>query len=78
MSGINVIVPAWSNDIARILTNIYDDKGQDGVFEYVLDNHRDWDWDDCIPCEWESPVFKVEGFDICAVCFSEFENRRKK
>lgn len=77
MSEINVVVPAWSNDIARILTNIYDDKGQDGVFEYVLEHHRDWDWDYCVPCEWEGPVFKVEDYDICAVCFSEFENRKR-
>jgi hypothetical protein len=68
-----VIVPAWSNQIARTLTNLYDDGGQGAIFDYVREHHKDWDWRYCLPCESDSPVFKVEGEKICAVCFTVFE-----
>ena len=68
-----VIVPAWSNETARTLTNLYDEGGQSAVFDYVHVHHRDWDWAYCEPCECESPIFKVEGEKICAVCFTVFD-----
>lgn len=70
-----VIVPSWNNEVARILTNLYDEGGQSAVYDYVNEHYPHWDWDFCEPCDCDSPVFKVEGESICAVCFTVFAPR---
>ena len=68
-----VIVPSIKNHMANLLEDIYCTNGQFGVHEYVMENHPDWEWDYCEPCESRSPVFVCVGVNICAACFTVFE-----
>jgi len=73
MTEYSIIIPKYTDVIAQHLTNLYEKGGQSEVYDYVNEHHKDWDWDYCEPCECDSPVFKTEGFRICAVCFSDFD-----
>ena len=60
------------NNLQNIYANcleIYDKKGQKGVFDYVLENHPTLEWKRCEPCEIESPIWKT----LCLVCGSVVE-----
>ena len=46
---------------------IYAQKGQYGVFAFILSKHPEVDWKVCQPCEIESPV---QG-RTCLVCGDE-------
>lgn len=73
MTKVSFIVPKYTDELSQTLTNLYDEGGQDAIFAYVSEHHKNWDWDYCIPCEYDSPIYKYETFRICAVCFSDFD-----
>jgi hypothetical protein len=43
---------------------LYEQGGQHSVYEYIMQNHKDIDWDTCNPCEAWSPVLD----NACLVC----------
>ena len=45
---------------------IYDEAGQEGVFQFVKRKYPNVEWRECKPCEIESPIH--EG--ACLVCGS--------
>jgi len=73
MSEVNVLIPAWNNDMAKALTTLYDEFGSDGVFAYVKEFRPLWDWSYCEPCNIETPVWNSDNSKVCAVCFTYYE-----
>ena len=73
MTKVSFIIPKYTDELSQTLTNLYDEGGQDAIFAYVNEHHKNWDWDYCIPCEYDSPVYKYDAFRICAVCFSDLD-----
>jgi hypothetical protein len=46
---------------------LYEQGGQHNVYAYIMENHKEVDWNECIPCEAWSPVSN----GACLVCASE-------
>jgi len=51
--------------ITETLYAIYEQGGQYAVYDYVNENHPDWTWSPCEPCEDETPD---DPDGDCAVC----------
>jgi hypothetical protein len=44
--------------------SLYEQGGQYKVYEYIMQNHKDIEWNECIPCEVRSPISN----GACLVC----------
>ena len=74
--------PYWENDIvnfpdthpmSHILRHLYDKGGQSAIYDYVNENHKDWQWHFCSECDCDSPVWVADGYYLCAVCWAELD-----
>ncbi len=78
MTEYSFVIPKYDDELGQILTNLYEVGGDAYVFDYVKEHHKNWDWDYCEPCDYDTPIYKYEGFRICAVCFSDFDFGKDK
>lgn len=54
----------------RALVDAYDRKGVSGVYQWVMENHPEWEWSPCEPCEEDTATW--DG--VCSVCFTVKED----
>lgn len=73
MTKIVVHIPSYNNEMANILTALYDGGGQYAIYDYVNENYPLWDWRFCEPCDDETPVWNDSKVKVCAVCFSYYD-----
>lgn len=52
--------------LSELCYQIYNQRGQEAVFEYVEAKHPDLEWEYCAPCECRSPIWEAS----CLVCGS--------
>ena len=52
------------------LLDAYDTNGSIGVYQWVSENHPEWDWSPCVPCEQKTYTWE----EVCSVCFTVKED----
>jgi len=52
---------------------LYEQGGQHSVYAYIMENRKDIEWDECLPCEAWSPISN----NACLVCGTELTPARR-
>jgi hypothetical protein len=58
--------------LSEICYDIYQRKGQYGVYDFIKANHPEIEWDDCEPCEDRTPI---DADGDCLVCASPVKRK---
>lgn len=64
------VIDASHDETERALVDAYNRKGVSGVYQWVMENHPEWGWSPCEPCEEDTATW--DG--VCSVCFTVKED----